>query len=152
MVLELCQFFEILDRFHGNVKKIGVKRQPKLKIFVLVLVLTPNATFCQPMARSEKISFFGTPYSSPINMLKVKAQISSSPINQATASDLPFYDIFAPNKKLTLSKFLMTSLHVICALGSPQSNILATPMARGQIAQSLGNFEAKKKLAILTPI
>ena len=78
-------------------------------------------------------------------MLKVKAQISSSPINQATASDLSFYDIFAPNKKLTLSKCLMTSLHVICALGSPQSNILATPMARGQIAQSLGNFEAKKK-------
>ena len=45
MVLELCQFFEILDPFHGNVKKKGVKRRPKLKIFSLVLVLTPNATF-----------------------------------------------------------------------------------------------------------
>ena len=61
MVLEFCQFFEISDRFHGNIKKIGVKRQPKLKIFVLVLVLTPNATFCQPIADRRKLVFFGTP-------------------------------------------------------------------------------------------
>ena len=58
MVLELCQFLEILDYFQGNIKKIGVKQQPKLKIFVLVLVLTLNATFFQHAAGSEKVSFF----------------------------------------------------------------------------------------------
>ena len=41
-----ANFFEILDHFHGNVEKIGVKRQPKSNIFVLALVLTPNANFC----------------------------------------------------------------------------------------------------------
>ena len=49
--------------------------------------------------------------------------------NKATASDLPFYDIFAPQKFL-FWKFLMTSLHVICGLGLSQSKILATPMAQ----------------------
>ena len=39
--------------------------------------------------------------------------------HQATASDLRFYDIFAP-QKILLSKFLMTSLHVICGLGPPK--------------------------------
>ena len=58
MVLELCQFFEILYRFHGNVEKIRFERQPKLKMSVLVLVLTQNATFCQATARSEKVMFF----------------------------------------------------------------------------------------------
>ena len=48
----------MLDRFHGNVKKIGFKRQLKLKTFVLVLVLTPKATFCQPTARLERVSRF----------------------------------------------------------------------------------------------
>ena len=38
--------------------------------------------------------------------------------HQATASDLPFYDIFAP-RKIPFSKFLMASLHVICGLGPP---------------------------------
>ena len=38
--------------------------------------------------------------------------------HQATASDLPFYDNFAPTKN-SVSKFLMTSLHVICGLGLP---------------------------------
>ena len=48
--------------------------------------------------------------------------------HQATAFDLPFYDIFA-SKKIPLSKFLMRLLHVICGLGPlPQSKILATPM------------------------
>ena len=37
---------------------------------------------------------------------------------KATASDLPFYDIFAP-RKFPLLKLLMTSLHVICGLGPP---------------------------------
>ena len=46
----------------------------------------------------------------------------------ATASDLPFYDILAP-QKIPFSKFLMASLHVICGLGpSSQLKILATPM------------------------
>ena len=31
-------------------------------------------------------------------------------------------------EKNPVSKFLMTSLHVICGLGPPQSKILATPM------------------------
>ena len=43
------------------------------------------------------------------------------------ASDLPFCDIFAPTK-IPLSKFLMTSLHVICGL-APQSKILTTLMS-----------------------
>ena len=60
MVLEFWLFFEILDRFHGNIKKIIVKRQPKLKNFALVLVLTPKATFCQSKARSERVSFWYT--------------------------------------------------------------------------------------------
>ena len=59
IVLELCQFFEILYRFHGNVEKTGViKRQPNFKMFLLVLALIPNANFCQPTARSERVRFF----------------------------------------------------------------------------------------------
>ena len=65
-MLELCNlfsfrvghFYRTLGRIHGNVKKIGLKRRRNLKIFVLGLVLTPNATFCQPTAKSEKKSFF----------------------------------------------------------------------------------------------
>ena len=38
--------------------------------------------------------------------------------HQATASDFLFYDIFAP-RKISILKFLMTSLHVICGLGPP---------------------------------
>ena len=53
MVFELWQFFEIMAHFHENIKKIGIKRQPKLKIYLLVLVLTQNASFCQSTARSE---------------------------------------------------------------------------------------------------
>ena len=49
--------------------------------------------------------------------------------HQATASDLPFCNIFAPTKT-SLSKFLMTSLHVICGSAPlPRIKILATPMA-----------------------
>ena len=36
--------------------------------------------------------------------------------------------MFLHHKKLLFRKFLMTSLHVICGLGPPQSKILATPM------------------------
>ena len=60
--------------------------------------------------------------------------------HQATASDIPFYDIFAP-QKVSLLKFLMTSLHVICGLGPLQSKILATPMvvpSIGHLATCLG--------------
>ena len=46
----------------------------------------------------------------PLNEFVVTCQ------HQATASDLPFYDIFVPTKNF-FSKFLMTSLHVICGLG-----------------------------------
>ena len=42
--------------------------------------------------------------------------------HQATASDLPFYIILAP-QKIPLSKFLMTLLHVICNLASPPTPI-----------------------------
>ena len=41
--------------------------------------------------------------------------------NQARASDLPLYDIFAP-QKISFQKFLMTSLHVICCLDPPIKN------------------------------
>ena len=41
MVLELGQFFEILN----HVEKIGLKRQPKFKIFVLVIVLIQTQLF-----------------------------------------------------------------------------------------------------------
>ena len=49
---------------------------------------------------------------SPLNELLVTCQ------HQATAFDLPFYDIFA-STKISLSKCRMTSLHVICGLGPP---------------------------------
>ena len=46
---------------------------------------------------------------------------------QATALDLPFYDMFTPQTFLVW-KFLKTSLHVVCGLGPLQSKTLATPM------------------------
>ena len=36
--------------------------------------------------------------------------------------------ISLPFKKFLFQKFVMTSLHVICGLGTPQSKTLATPM------------------------
>ena len=49
---------------------------------------------------------------SPLNEFLVTCQ------QQATASDLPFYDIFAP-QQIPLLKFMMMSLHVICGLPLP---------------------------------
>ena len=43
-------------------------------------------------------------------------RVPSYVLHQATASDLLLYNIFAPTK-ISLSKFLMTSLQVICDLG-----------------------------------
>ena len=61
---------------------------------------------------------------SPFTKILVKCQ-------QATASDLQFYDIFAL-QKVPFFKILMMSLHVICGLAPPpQSKILATPMRHG---------------------
>ena len=58
-----------------------------------------------------------------------------SPLNEFTvrANTRPQLLIFhstipLPSQKIPLSKFLMTSLHVICGLGPAQSKILATPM------------------------
>ena len=56
--------------------------------------------------------------------------------NQATAFDLPFYDIFA-FQKIPFSKFLMTSLHVICGLPPPQTKILAAPMVPGHLVVNI---------------
>ena len=47
------------------------------------------------------------------------------------------------NKKLLFRKFLMTSLHVICGLGPPQSKILATPMDETPICHRLGGSRGK---------
>ena len=46
---------------------------------------------------------------------------------QATASDLPFYDIFAP-QKVTFSKISDDVIACDLWFGPPQSKILATPM------------------------
>ena len=51
--------------------------------------------------------------------------------NQATPSDLPFYNFFVPSKFL-FQNFLMTSLHVICVL-TPQSKIFATPIVMAMV-------------------
>ena len=58
---------------------------------------------------------------------------------QATISDLPPFDIFVP-KNFLFGKILVTSLHVICNLGLPQSKILATSM----------NWRSPKKLFLKT--
>ena len=47
--------------------------------------------------------------------------------HQATASDLPFYDIFAP-QKITFSKISDDVIACDFWFGPPQSKILATPM------------------------
>ena len=48
--------------------------------------------------------------------------------HQATASDLPFYDIFAPQKD-TFSKISDDVIACDLWFGPPQSKILATPMS-----------------------
>ena len=52
--------------------------------------------------------------------------------HQATASDLPFYDIFAPTKNFS---FQVSDDVIACGLwfGPPQSKILATPKHQSQI-------------------
>ena len=47
--------------------------------------------------------------------------------HQATASDLPFYDIFAP-QKISFSKISDDVIACNLWFGPPQSKILATPM------------------------
>ena len=61
---------------------------------------------------------------------------------QATASDLPFYDILAP-QKVTLSKIFETSLHVIRGLGAlPIKN----PRYAGVDSHIQKSFERKSYL------
>ena len=86
-MLELCNlfsfrvghFYRTLGRIHGNVKKIGLKRRRNLKIFVLGLVLTPNATFCQPTAKSEKKSFFWYTLSGAVHVSSITHR--AKPVN-----------------------------------------------------------------------
>ena len=52
--------------------------------------------------------------------------------HQATASDLPFYDIFA-QQKITFSKICDDVIACDLWFGPPQSKILATPMLLGRI-------------------
>ena len=47
---------------------------------------------------------------------------------QAMASDLPFYDMFAPTKNFS---FEVSDDVIACDLGTPQPKIMATPMSGG---------------------
>ena len=50
---------------------------------------------------------------------------------QAMASDLPFYDIFAPTKNFS---FKVSDDVIACDLGTPQPKIMATPIRGGGVA------------------
>ena len=57
-VLELCQFFEILDCFHENVEKLGVKQQSKLKTLCVSVSFNPKCNFLTAYSQSRESKVF----------------------------------------------------------------------------------------------
>ena len=98
------------------------------------LALRPPSVICLSYASFLKTfpkldtscTFQPLVYALSLCKIRVKCQ-------QATISDLPSYNIFVPQnlcptKTSSFENLLMTSQHVICGLGLPQSKILGTPV------------------------
>ena len=67
--------------------------------------------------------------------------------HQATASDLPFYDIFAP-QKVTFSKISDDVIACDLWFGPPQSKILATPMTGNSLFEWISHLALTLKVRL----